>query len=93
MYNDDSVCVYKSGTYDNTGTSYVVNHFTANNALMVTTIFYRKLFIHELNCFGPFRVNDDLLSLRFITVGKDPATPWENLDAFFAAVDEYYNHE
>ena len=40
LYNDESVYVYKTGTYDNTGTSYVINHFTDKNALMVTTMFY-----------------------------------------------------
>lgn len=40
LYNDESVYVYKTATYDNTGTSYVINHFTAKNALMVTTMFY-----------------------------------------------------
>ncbi len=40
LYNDESVYVYKSATYDNTNTSYIINHFTDKNALMVTTMFY-----------------------------------------------------
>jgi len=40
LYNDEAVYVYKSGTYDNTGTGYVINHFTDKHALMVTTMFY-----------------------------------------------------
>ena len=40
LYNDDSVFVYKSATYDDVGLNYIINHFSDGNAMMVTTMFY-----------------------------------------------------
>lgn len=40
LYNDDSVYVYKTATYDDVGQNYIINHFSDGNAMMVTTMFY-----------------------------------------------------
>ena len=40
LYNDEATFVYKTGDYDNTGTNYVIDHFTSKKAMMVTTMFY-----------------------------------------------------
>ena len=40
IYNDASVYVYKTATYDNVGENYIIEHFAADNAMMVTTMFY-----------------------------------------------------
>ncbi len=41
IYNNDATYVYKSATMDDVPYNYIIDHFTANNALMVTTMFLK----------------------------------------------------
>ena len=41
LYNDASTYVYKGATMDDVPYNYIIEHFTADNALMVTTMFLK----------------------------------------------------
>ena len=41
LYKDESTYVYKGATNDDVPYNYIIDHFTANNALMVTTMFLK----------------------------------------------------
>ncbi len=45
IYNDDSTHVYRTATKDDVPNNYIIDHFTAGNAMMVTTLFLKM----ELN--------------------------------------------
>lgn len=41
IYKNESTYVYKGATYDDVPYNYVIDHFTAGNALMITTMFLK----------------------------------------------------
>ncbi|MBQ3506956.1 MAG: hypothetical protein IJA91_00270 [Clostridia bacterium] len=41
LYNNESTYVYKGATMDDVPYNYIIDHFTENNALMVTTMFLK----------------------------------------------------
>ncbi len=41
IYNNDATYIYETATKDDVPYNYIIDHFTANNALMVTTMFLK----------------------------------------------------